>query len=1064
MHAAYLRSTIVAATLFTVAGAQAQLTITRNNSALPLANAVLGGGTGIVINSASLEAPASIAGAMSSGIYVLGTGSPYGLTRGGIVLSTGDVLDYQSGPNANSGRTTDFVAAAGPVSNPILLAVNGNLPVFDASTLTINFTPDPGVQFIEFDVVFGSEEFPEYVGSLFIDAFALLVNGVNFAFQNGLPINVDHPDFRAVPGTELDGVIVLNPSLNPNFAVLTFRAPVTGGSVNVLQFSIGDTSDGILDSTAYISGLRAAAPPECAKPPQNMVLWVPFDDPLGASVANNTLNASADAVPGGAVNLGQPGKVGNGVCFDVGYLDVPGYTALYLDNDITMDAWVYYYPRLLGWRHTIIDMTQVFGTDWHGYWLFIDEGNGNRLTLVFHDTGGSMPVQQIVGPVVPATTWKHVAVSVDRNYLGVNGDVRVVFWLDGVGSALTVSGIQGGIGVTNGLRIGDDRDPATADNWFVGCIDEVEVFGRALSDDDIVPIYEALDAGKCKEFCLAEWNRAFYTETSIIVPLRVCNNTAIDQYYALGFFAATCPDGPNPSAPSPVGITVNPAAPIHVGHGDCTTLWLTIPRPSFVHVGDISCYTVCITNLDTNEVQCCNGSVKWASSRFVVDWPPATRADPAIGAVFDAGPIVVGPIDDNPLAMMTRVRVVDPDMSPDLSVVSLNGLPPGEPVEWFAKAKPGGVSEVPLSARFLVDDPAQVYRLVLEVDPDGDGVFDVVDSWALTAHLADPCAPAEDEDFEFHPPGTVCGIDGFKPWQNETDVCGEVSTEQASSGNRSLKIVGNVGGSGGQGDDTVLPVSGVESGVWTFRCMTFVPSDATGDGAIVLLNTYDDISPPQSSWYSAQVRFRAGSGLVQADIGGGVTPMIRGQWIEFRIEIDLANDTANYFYDGVQFVTNRHWTDGVVAGQHGPARFRAIDFYGGEPSTNGITAMYIDDITIITPCVHGGADCNKNGIDDALDIAKGASRDCYNAATGSGASADGIPDECQCIADWNRDGTVNSTDVSDFINAFFFDQTSGTSHGDINCDGVSNSTDVSDFINTWFAAQAGQLPFSSCAI
>jgi hypothetical protein len=117
-------------------------------------------------------------------------------------------------------------------------------------------------------------------------------------------------------------------------------------------------------------------------------------------------------------------------------------------------------------------------------------------------------------------------------------------------------------------------------------------------------------------------------------------------------------------------------------------------------------------------------------------------------------------------------------------------------------------------------------------------------------------------------------------------------------------------------------------------------------------------------------------------------------------------------------------------------------------------------------CGGGGADCNENGIDDAQDIANGTSDDCfdYAAAAGTRGGANGIPDECECVADWNRDGIANSTDVSDFINTFFADQTSGNVDGDVNCDGVSNSTDVSDFINIWFAAQAGQLPFAGCTI
>jgi agmatine deiminase len=57
-----------------------------------------------------------------------------------------------------------------------------------------------------------------------------------------------------------------------------------------------------------------------------------------------------------------------------------------------------------------------------------------------------------------------------------------------------------------------------------------------------------------------------------------------------------------------------------------------------------------------------------------------------------------------------------------------------------------------------------------------------------------------------------------------------------------------------------------------------------------------------------------------------------------------------------------------------------------------------------------------------------------------------------CLADYNGDGVVNSTDVSDLINAWFEDQVDGGTRADWDNSGLSNSTDVSMFINDWFAA------------
>jgi len=60
-----------------------------------------------------------------------------------------------------------------------------------------------------------------------------------------------------------------------------------------------------------------------------------------------------------------------------------------------------------------------------------------------------------------------------------------------------------------------------------------------------------------------------------------------------------------------------------------------------------------------------------------------------------------------------------------------------------------------------------------------------------------------------------------------------------------------------------------------------------------------------------------------------------------------------------------------------------------------------------------------------------------------------------CPADFNCDHVANSTDVSNFINAWFQDQIDGTLFTDWDLNGVVNSTDVSNFINSWFDDTAG---------
>ena len=190
-----------------------------------------------------------------AGTYI-NVGGTYGLPSPGIVLSTGDVLDYASGPNTDSGLTGGDGTGATASQNDLLGEITGKSQHFDPVQLDIEFNVDAGVDEISFIGVFGSEEYPEFVGSSFNDGFGLFVNGVNVAgaLQTGaapgstpLPINIDHPDMQPVVGTELDGVLAPN-----NIPLLRFDVPVNEG-VNVFTVILADASDSALDTTVYLS-------------------------------------------------------------------------------------------------------------------------------------------------------------------------------------------------------------------------------------------------------------------------------------------------------------------------------------------------------------------------------------------------------------------------------------------------------------------------------------------------------------------------------------------------------------------------------------------------------------------------------------------------------------------------------------------------------------------------------------------------------------------------------------------------------------------------------------------
>ncbi len=266
------------------------IVVTATQNTQQLLDALLGGGgSGIVVTSISLngnrdsfaipdEPPLEI---LSSGTYTNASGT-YGIGAG-VVLSTGSVstvgssltgtlaTGYADGPNTEGGTTWAYGGVFSPDPNnpeigvpatpgqedlldpitdrPDLDPPDNTFDHFDVTELIIHFDMQPGYDHVAFNVVFGSEEWPEYVDSPYIDGFGLFLNGTNIAITGGRPVNIRHPDMAYIAGTELDAVLA--PGGNP---LLTFGGTVNATG-NTLRFIVADTSDAALDTTVYFSNL-----------------------------------------------------------------------------------------------------------------------------------------------------------------------------------------------------------------------------------------------------------------------------------------------------------------------------------------------------------------------------------------------------------------------------------------------------------------------------------------------------------------------------------------------------------------------------------------------------------------------------------------------------------------------------------------------------------------------------------------------------------------------------------------------------------------------------------------
>lgn len=193
-----------------------------------------------------------------TGIYTNESGV-YGLpSEGGIVLSSGFVENYQDGPNEQSGFSSGPGSSASDEQNEILSELSGQSTHLDPVQLDITFDVNDDVSTISFIAAFGSEEYPQFVNTSFTDAFGMFLNGELVsgvlpadaeAGDPLLPVNIDHPDFAPVEGTELNGLLAPN-----GIPLLRFDIPVEPGSIgNVFSIIIADASDSDFDSTVFLS-------------------------------------------------------------------------------------------------------------------------------------------------------------------------------------------------------------------------------------------------------------------------------------------------------------------------------------------------------------------------------------------------------------------------------------------------------------------------------------------------------------------------------------------------------------------------------------------------------------------------------------------------------------------------------------------------------------------------------------------------------------------------------------------------------------------------------------------
>lgn len=220
-------------------------------------------GPGVTVSNVTFTGTNNAAGRFTGGTGIVGF-------ENGIILGSGGVA-FVPGPNTQDDLSVVTSGAGDPDSNGLIPGYT----TFDACVLEFDFECT-GTQVIQFQYVFTSEEYNEWVNSPFNDVFGFFLNGVNIALVPGsaaTPVSINNvncnnpfnppmgsycnlfinndcsdmpPGSFPCSGTrdiQMDGLTV----------ILTATGTLNPG-LNHIKLAVADAGDQVLDSNVFIQG------------------------------------------------------------------------------------------------------------------------------------------------------------------------------------------------------------------------------------------------------------------------------------------------------------------------------------------------------------------------------------------------------------------------------------------------------------------------------------------------------------------------------------------------------------------------------------------------------------------------------------------------------------------------------------------------------------------------------------------------------------------------------------------------------------------------------------------
>ena len=235
--------------------------------------------------------------------------------------------------------------------------------------------------------------------------------------------------------------------------------------------TVTNTVGSATSSNAVLTVLQ----PECFPAPTNLVSWWQAESDMSDSTGGN------DGTAVGSVGY-TTGMVGTAFSFDGDSsgdgeaVFVGSASNLQLQN-FTVDAWIQRGDPGQASLDAGGGLVFSFGDQGYGFGL---NDNGQLFLSQIDDS------EVVSSLLVTDTGWHHVAVTMTNN--------TVVFYVDGVADSSQTYDVTFSFS-SPAAAVGARGDNSF--NVFLGALDEVNVFSRALSGDEIAGIYNASILGKC---------------------------------------------------------------------------------------------------------------------------------------------------------------------------------------------------------------------------------------------------------------------------------------------------------------------------------------------------------------------------------------------------------------------------------------------------------------------------------------------------------------------------------------------------------------------------------------